>query len=135
MINVRFMLLVSFVFIIATYSTLLPFAKIVNIVLDEYIAISITFILYFVYLYFKAKMKTKLLYEFIPNLNYVPLQSTIMFFVLFQGYDYYSEGGFIPMISLWFMYWIFGLCAHFGMNAFNLYKNMKAYKVAESNSN
>ena len=135
MIHTRFMLFISLIAIAIVYSFIFPFAKIINIVLDEYIAIGVAFVLFIVYTILKSKLKGKLLYEFIPNLHYIPIKETVIFFVLFQCYDYYNENGFIGMISLWFMYWIFGMCANFGIHSFNLYKNLKAYKVANLEGN
>ena len=130
MIHTRFMLLISLITIAVIYGFVFPTAKIINIILNEYIAIGIAFIFFIVYITFKSKLKGKLLYEYIPNLHYIPIKETIVFFVLFQCYDYYNENGFIGMISLWFMYWIFGICANLGIHSLNLYKNLKAYKLA-----
>lgn len=130
MIHTRFMLLISLIAIAIVYSFVFSFSKIVNIILDEYIAIGISIVLFLIYSILKHKLKNKLLYQFIPNLNYIPIKETLIFFVLFQGYDYYNENGFIGMISLWFMYWIFGLCANFAIHIINLYKNYQAYKKA-----
>ena len=102
--------------------------KIVNIILDEYIIIGITFILILIYQYFKIKLKNKLLFEFIPNTNYIPIKSTLIFFVIFQVVDFYYENGFIGMINQWFIYWIFGLLAYFLTHNINFYKNYQAYK-------
>ena len=70
----------------------------------------------------------KLLYEFIPNTNHVPIKSTLMFFLIFQVVDFYYEDGFIGMISQWVMYWSFSILAYFLTHNINFYKNYMAYK-------
>ena len=127
MINTKFLLFVSLIPILIIYYIFLPFNKIVNIILDEYIIIGVTLILIMVYQFFKSKLQDKLLFEFIPNTNYVQIKSTLIFFAIFQIVDFYYEDGFIGMISQWFMYWIFGLLAYFLTHNINFYKNYKAY--------
>ena len=131
MINTKFLLAITSIAIAIIYYILLPVNQIVNIILDEYITIGITLILIVIFYYFKIKLKGKLLHEFIPNTNYVPIKSTIIFFLIFQVVDFYSEDGFIGMIKLWFMYWVFGVLAYFLTHNINFYKNYKAYKDAE----
>jgi len=128
LINTKFVLFVSFIAIGIVYAIFLPFNKVVSLILDEYIVIIITFILILVYQYFKLKLKGKLLYEFIPNTNHVPIKSTLMFFLIFQVVDFYYEDGFIGMISQWVMYWSFSILAYFLTHNINLYKNCMAYK-------
>ncbi len=128
MINTKLLLSITLLTIGIIYYMFLPINQIVNIILDEYIIISITFILIIVYQYFKTKLKDKLLHEFIPNTNYIPIQSTLIFFMIFQVVDFYSEDGLIGMMKLWFMYWIFGLLVYFLTHNINFYKNYKAYK-------
>ncbi len=129
MINTKLILPISLIAIFIIYYIFLPFNKIVNLILNEYITIYIIFILVLIYQYFKVKLKDKLLFEFIPNTNYIPIKSTFIFFVIFQVVDYNLEGGFIGMINQWFMYWIFGLVAFFITHNINFYKNYKAYKA------
>ena len=69
-----------------------------------------------------------MLHEFIPNTNHVPIKSTLIFFIIFQIVDYNTENGFIGMIKLWFMYWVFGLLTYYLTHIINYYKNYKAYK-------
>ena len=128
MINTKLLLTFTLFAIGIFYYIFLPFPKIINIVLDEYITISITMVLIVIYQYFKIKLKNKLLHEFIPNTNYVPLQSTVLFFLIFEIVDFYTEDGFIGMISLWGTYWIFGVLIYFATHNINFYKNYKAYK-------
>jgi len=122
MINTKFLLFITLVIIAITYCIFIPTNQIINIILDEYITIGITFVSFIVYQYFKIKLKSKPLREFLPNTNYVPIKSTILFFIIFQVVDFYSEDGLVGMIKLWFMYWIFGVMATHNIN---LYKNYK----------
>jgi len=110
------------------YYIFLPTNKIVNLVLNEYIIIAITLVMVLIYQYFKLKLKDKLLLEFIQNTNYVPIQSTLLFFVVFQVVDFYYEDGFIGMIGQWFIYWIFALLVYLITHNINFYKNYQAYK-------
>jgi len=80
-----------------------------------------------IYFYLKHKLKDKLIYELIPNTKYVSIKSSILFFIIFEIVDYYSENGFIGMINQWVVYWIFGVLGYFLLNSINLYKNYKAY--------
>jgi len=131
MINTKFLLTISLFAIGIVYYFIFPTNKIVNIILDEYIIIGITIISIVVYQFFKRHLKGKLVYEFIPNTNYVPIKSTVLFFVIFEAIDFYTEDGLIGMISLWFMYWVFGVLIYFLTHNINFYKNYSAYKRVE----
>jgi len=130
MINTKFLLAITFIAMLAIYSFIFTPYQIGTIVLQEYITIAITLVVAIVYFYYKRKLKGKLIYEFIPNTNYVELKSTIIFFLIFEAIDFYSEGGLIGMISLWFVYWLFGLLAYFITHIINFYKNDRAYKLS-----
>ena len=128
MINTKFLLFLTFIAIFVFYSLIFSTFKIVNIILDEYITIFIAVVSIVVFFYLKSKLKDKLIFEFIPNTNFVPIKSTVIFFLIFEAVDYYYEGGFLGMIKLWFSYWIFGVIAYFVTHNINFYKNIKAYK-------
>ena len=128
MINTKFLLQTTAISIATVYYFVFPVNKIVNIIVNEYIMILLTILALIIYLYFKRKLSGKQLYEFIPNTNYVPIKSTLVFFVIFQVVDYIYEDGIIGVISLWFMYWIFGLFAYYLTHIINFYKNYQAYK-------
>ena len=128
MINTKLLLALSLVTISIVYYILLPLNKIINIILDEYILFILILIFIFINRYFITKLKDKLLFEFIKNLNYVPILSTSIFFIIFEIVDYYQYDGLLGMISQWFLYWIFGVLAYFLTHTINLYKNYKAYK-------
>ena len=128
MINTKFLLIISFIVISIVYNMFLPPNKITSIILGEYIVIGLTLMLMIIYISFRLKLKDKILFEFIPNINYVPIKSTFIFFAIFQVVDFYYEDGLIGMISQWFMYWIFALLAYFLTHNINYYKNYKAYK-------
>jgi len=131
MINTKFLLTITSIAVAIIYYILLPVDQIVSIILGEYIAIGITLILIAIYYYFKIKLKGKLIYEFIPNTNYVSIKSTTIFFLIFQAVDFYSEDGFIGMVKLWFMYWVFGVLVYFLTHNINFYKNLKVYNTSK----
>jgi len=128
MVNTRLLLSVTFLVVCGVYYWLFSFDEIKKIVLDEYILLSIDFSLILGYFWLKFKLKDKQLYEFIPNTNYVPLKSTILFFIIFEIVDFYSEDGLIGMIKLWFMYWLFGILTYFLTHIINLYYNHKTFR-------
>ncbi len=74
-------------------------------------------------LFFKNRLDSVSLIQFIPNTNTVALKSTIIFFLIFQVVDFYYENGFIGMISQWFIYWLFGTLAVLLTTNINYYKN------------
>ena len=128
MIDTKFLLQITAVAISIVYYSIFPVNKIVNIITNEYIMILLTLLSITVFLYFKSKLSNKQLFEFIPNTNYIPIKSTLFFFAFFQVIDYIYEDGIIGVISLWFMYWIFGLFAYYLTHIINFYKNYQAYK-------
>jgi hypothetical protein len=128
MINSKLLLGITFIGVGVFYYIFLPIDKIIDIIKDEYILLSITFCMFGVYLYFKYILKDKLIHPFIPNLNHVDIKSSVIFFLIFEIIDFYTEDGFIGMISLWFMYWVFGVLIYFLTHNINYYKNYKAYQ-------
>ena len=127
MINTKVLLTLTFVIVATTYYVVFPINQIVNIILDEYITIGVASASLVVYIYFKIKLKDRQIYELIPNTNYVPIKSTILFFLLFEAVDFYTEDGLIGMIKLWFTYWVFGLIVYFITHIINFYKNYKLF--------
>jgi hypothetical protein len=125
------MFLLSFGVMVITYFIFLPFPNIINILLNEYIAIFVMIVLLIIYSIYKQKLANKVLYKFIDNLDQMPMRQTLIIFILFQCYDFYTEQSFVGMISLWFMYWIYGICANLIMNIINLHQNYNAYKKVE----
>jgi len=102
---------------------------IIQIIKNEYILLIIIFLLFSIFLYFKLKLKKFDIIPFLGNINKVPLIQSILFFLLFQIIDYIYEDGFISMIKLWFMYWLFGVLAYLLSNNINYYKNMQFYNL------
>ena len=127
MIDSRLLLGLTFIGMGIVYYIFLPIGKIVDIIKDEYILLGITTVMFIGYIYLKIKLKDIKLHTFIPNLNHVNIKSSIMFFLIFEAIDFYTEDGFIGMISLWFMYWVFGVLIYFFTHNINLYKNYKTY--------
>ncbi len=114
----------ALVAIIVVYLFVLGEDKTIEILKEDYIYILALIPLSFLILYFKFKLKDYEIINFNKN-NEISLKSTILFFLVFQVYDYYSEGGFIGMISQWFIYWIMGILALLLMETINYYKNYK----------
>jgi hypothetical protein len=129
MINTKLLLFISSLAIGVVYCVLFPTNKIINIILDEYITIIVAFVSMIVYFRLKSKLKDKLIFEFIPNTNYVDIKSSFLFFIFFEIIDFYFEDGYIGMVKLWFSYWVFGVIAYFVTHSINFYKNIQAYKM------
>ncbi|MGB5867055.1 MAG: hypothetical protein WBG69_04180 [Arcobacteraceae bacterium] len=127
-IDVKNLLVVSFFCVAIVYYIFLTPDEILKIVKDEYIFLGVGGFLLLSYLYLKRKLKDLTVISYIPDINKVNLKMTIVFFVLFQGVDYYYEDGFKGMISQWFIYWVFGIIAWLLTNSINLYKNFQFYK-------
>ncbi|WP_428023150.1 hypothetical protein [Arcobacter sp.] len=116
--------IVTFIAIISVYLYVLGENKTLEIIKEDYLYILGLIPVSFIFLYFKFKLKGYEIINFHKN-NEISLKSTILFFLVFQVYDYYSEGGFIGMISQWFIYWIMGIIALLLMETINYYKNYK----------
>lgn len=115
---------ITLISIFAVYLYVLGENKTIEIIKSEYLFILGLIVISFVFLYFKFKLKDYEIVDF--NQNRKPsLQSTILFFLIFQVVDYISEDGFIGMISQWFMYWVMGVIALLLMETINYYKNYK----------
>lgn len=115
---------VTLIAIIIIYYFVLGEDKTIEIIKEDYLFILALVPVSFAFLYFKFKLKDYELINFNKNSN-ISLQSTIMFFLIFQVVDYFSEDGFIGMISQWFLYWIMGVIALLLMETINYYKNYK----------
>ena len=115
---------VTFIAIIAIYLFVLGENKTIEILKEDYLFILGLIPLSIAFLYFKFKLKDYEIINFNKK-NEISLKSTVLFFLAFQVYDYYSEDGFIGMISQWFIYWIMGILALLLMETINYYKNYK----------
>lgn len=122
--STRNLFLLTFVSIAITYAYFLGFNKSFELIKDEYLLIIGLIILSFLLLFFKIKLKDYEVINYINN-NQISLKSSILFFLVFQVIDYYSEGGFIGMISQWVLYWLMGLLAFLVIENLNYYKNYK----------
>jgi hypothetical protein len=118
--------LLSFIAIFFVYSIIFTPSEIIQLITGEYIVISLNIIMIGIYFYFKNKLKYQQIYDFVGT-NQLNIKSIIIFFLIFQVVDYYYEDGIIGMISLWFMYWLFGIFAYFLTQNINYYKNYKYY--------
>lgn len=129
--NPRNLFILSFIGIIATYLYVFGQDKTIQMLTQEYLFVLALVPIIIALLFFKIKLKNYETINFIQN-NTPSLQSTIMFFLIFQVVDYISEDGFIGMISQWFLYWIMGLIALLLMQTINYYKNYKALQKINS---
>jgi len=127
-IGIKRLLLATLVGIATTYYIFLTPEAIFEILKEEYIFLSIALCLFFVFTYYKIKLKDFTLILYIPNINQVDLKTTLLFFIIFQAVDFYYEEGFIGMISQWFIYWVFAVIAWLITNNINFYKNHQFYK-------
>mgnify|MGYP005989159163 CR=1 FL=1 len=134
MIGIKRLLTITLIAIAITYYIFLTPEAIYKIIVDEYIFLGIALCLFFVFIYYKNKLKDLTLISYIQNINQVDLKTTLLFFLLFQVVDFYFEDGFIGMISQWFVYWVFAVIAWLITNNINFYKNYQFYKY-ESMSN
>lgn len=112
----------AFIAIIATYLFVFGQDKTIEMIKEEYLFILALVPISLALVFFKIKLKNYRLRDFNQN-NTFSLQSTIGFFLIFQVVDYFSEDGFIGMISQWFLYWIMGLIALLLMEAINYFRN------------
>lgn len=122
MLNTQNLFVVTFIAIISTYLMVFGENKTIEMIKEEYLFLVALFIISITVIFFKFKLKDYELINFNKN-NSFSLQSTLVFFLIFQVVDYIMEDGFIGMISQWFLYWVMGLIALLLMEAINYYKN------------
>lgn len=119
--NTKNLFILTFIVIISVYLYVFGQEKTIEMIKEEYLFIIGLIVVTAVFAYFKFKLKNYEIKKFTQN--NLSLQSTIVFFLIFQVVDYISEDGFIGMISQWLLYWIMGLIALVLMETINYYKN------------
>ena len=124
MIKPLYLFIVTLIVIIISYFSLFGGNKTFELIKNEYLFIIGTFCLFVIMLYFKNKLQNYELIDFTKNSN-LSFKSTILIFLFCEIYDYYNEGGFLGMISQWFVYWIMGVFAFLLVENINYYKNYK----------
>lgn len=124
MIKPLYLFIVTLIVIIISYFSLFGGNKTFELIKNEYLFIIGTFCLFVIMLYFKNKLQNYQLIDFTKNSN-LSFKSTILIFLFCEIYDYYNEGGFLGMISQWFVYWIMGVFAFLLVENINYYKNYK----------
>ncbi|MGB5793379.1 hypothetical protein [Poseidonibacter sp.] len=122
MLNTRNLFVATFIAIILTYLMVFGENKTIEMIKEQYLFLLALLIISLAVIFFKFKLKDYELINFNKN-NSFSLQSTLVFFLIFQVVDYIMEDGFIGMISQWFLYWVMGLIALLLMEAINYYKN------------
>ncbi|RXJ86374.1 hypothetical protein [Arcobacter sp. CECT 8985] len=120
--NQKNLFISTFIVMICTYLYIFGEEKTINLISKEYIYIIAFTIVSLTFCFFKFKLKDFQVVEFIPT-NNVSLKSTVIFFIIFEIYDYFSEDGFKGMISQWFIYWILGVTILILTHTINYYKN------------
>lgn len=126
--DIKLLFLFSFIAIFVTYSVFLGDFKTVGLITDEYIFIVVLIPLWIISFIYKQKLKYYEIIDFNQNSG-ITLKSTVLFFLAFQVIDYIYEGGFIGMISQWFLYWIMGLISFMILNIVNYHRNYKLLKL------
>ena len=124
MLNIRNIFILSFAVIMATYFTVFGKYRAIDMILDEYMIILAIIPIVIISSYFKRKLKGFNMVDFTQN-SQISFKQTVGFFLLFQVIDFYYEGGFIGMISQWFLYWIMGIVTVLVLDTINYYKNYK----------
>ena len=127
-IDTKLLLTLTLIAIIIVYYIFIPFNTFIKLVKDDYILISFIVLFLSIYIYFKIKFLKLDVLPFMGNIKQVSLLQSAIFFIIFEVIDFIYEDGFIGMIKLWIMYWLFALLAYFIMNNINYYKNMKFYR-------
>lgn len=125
--QIKFLFLFSLLAIILTYSIFLSDFKTISLISSEYMFIVALIPLWIISFIYKQKLKDHKIIDFNKNSG-ITLKSTIVFFLAFQVIDYIYEGGFVGMISQWFLYWIMGLLSFMVLNIVNYHKNYKLLK-------
>lgn len=123
MIKPSYLFIASLISIITIYLSILGQEKTIELIKKEYLFILGLLPLTLVLIFFKIKLKSYQIIDYTKNT--IPLKQTIVIFLIFQVIDYIYEGGFIGMISQWFLYWIMGLIALLVIENINHYKNYK----------
>jgi len=123
------LLAVTLFSICITYYYLFNINEILSIIKDEYILSGFVIFSFVILLYSYIKLKNYDILPFVPKLGLVPIKQSIVFFIIFEIIDYYSEDGIIGAIKLWYMYWLFGVLSLNLMYIFNYFRNFKFYNI------
>lgn len=122
--NPKILFPLALIGIMATYFFVFGQEKTLEIIKEEYLFLLALIPLIVAFIFFKIKLKDYELIDFNKNSN-LSFKSIVMFFLIFQVVDYFSEGSFEGMISLWFLYWVMGIIALLLMENINFYRNYK----------
>ncbi|RXJ89032.1 hypothetical protein CRV01_10465 [Arcobacter sp. CECT 8983] len=122
--NPKILFPLALIGILCTYFFVFGEEKTLELIKKEYLYLLAIIPLAAIFIFFKIKLKNYELVDFNKNSN-LSFKSIVMFFLIFQVVDYFSEGSFEGMISLWLLYWIMGIIALLLMENVNFYKNYK----------
>ena len=130
MLSPKSLFALTFVAMFSVYLYVFGQEKTIEIIKAEYLLFLALIPLSLIYIFFKIKLRGYELINFNQNSN-LSLKTTVLFFLAFQVYDYYSYDGFIGMINQWILYWFMGVIALLLIENVNFYKNYKLiYKNA-----
>lgn len=122
--NNKLLFTLTFIIIISTYLYLLGEVRTIQIILNEIILLALLIPMIIIYIYFKFKLRGYDI-EHLINKQQLSFKTTLFIFLIIEVIDYFYEGGFIGMISQWFMYWIFGLFALLLIDSIHFYRILK----------
>ncbi len=122
--NNKLLFTLTFIIIISTYLYLLGEVRTIQIILNEIILLALLIPMIIIYVYFKFKLRGYDI-EHLINKQQLSFKTTLFIFLIIEVIDYFYEGGFIGMISQWFMYWIFGLFALLLIDSIHFYRILK----------
>lgn len=125
--QIHLMFLFSLIAIFTSYTIFLNKITTIGVFIDELPFLAILFVVFLISLFYENSLKNYEIIDFQKDSS-MGFKNLVIFFLIFQVVDYFIEGGFIAMISLWFSYWIFGYIAFYVLKIINLHKNKKMIK-------
>jgi len=126
--QIKYLFFFSFVAMMIVYILVFGKVRTIMLLIDEYIFVLSLIPLWLISLWYKRKLRRIELIDFHQDSG-ITLKTTVVFFLLFQVIDYVYEGGFIGMISQWFLYWIMGFISFMVLTIVNYHKNYKYLKL------
>ena len=117
---------ITFIIIISTYLYLFGESKTIELIKAEHLSILALIPLFLCFIYLKRKLKEVEIIDFNKNAT-LSFKTTILIFLFCEVYDYYAQGGFLGMISQWFVYWVMGIFAILLFENINYYRNYRLF--------
>lgn len=126
--NTKILYTACLIVIVNVYYFYLGKNVLIEQVKEEYLFILVLTLLLGVFIYMSSKLK-KIGIDKIVISNQISFKSTIIFFILFEIYDYYSFDGLEGMIKQWLFYWILGAISLLLMYCIQAYKVLKYHEI------